>query len=131
MARILIVDDSSFTRKALARMVKALGHEIVEASNGREGLELAAAQKPDCILVDLIMPEMGGMEVLEALRDQGSMIPRIVVTADIQESVREQCLKAGAVAVLNKPPKNDELKNALAKATDFQKVSDESDTQPN
>ena len=130
MARILIVDDSSFTRKALAKMVTALDHETMEASNGREGLELAATQRPDCILVDLIMPEMGGLEVLDVLRDQGSSIPRIVITADIQESVREQCLKAGAVAVLNKPPKNDELQNALTKAMDLNRDSNESDTQP-
>ena len=116
MSLILIIDDSSFTRKALAKMVKEQGYETVEASDGREGIEMAATRSPDCILIDLIMPEMGGLEVLEALRDQESKIPRIVITADIQESVRQQCLEGGALAVLNKPPKKDELQDILANA---------------
>ena len=116
MSLILIIDDSSFTRKALARMVEGEGHETVGASNGREGLEMAVTRSPDCILVDLIMPEMGGLEVLEALRDQGSKIPRVVVTADIQESVRKECIERGALAVLNKPPKKDELQDTLSNA---------------
>ena len=116
MALILIIDDSSFTRKALARMVKAEGHETLEASDGRAGLEMAASHTPECILVDLMMPEMDGLKVLEVLRDQGSRIPRIVVTADIQRSVREQCLGLGAMAVLNKPPQKDELQETLTRA---------------
>ena len=116
MALILIIDDSSFTRKRIANLVKAEGHETLEASDGRQGLEMIATHSPDCIMIDLIMPEMDGLELLEMLNSQGSKIPRIVVTADIQETVRQECLKHGALAVLNKPPKTDELQNALAKA---------------
>ncbi len=116
MALILIIDDSSFTRKRLANMIKAEGYETLEASDGRQGLEMTAAHSPDCIVIDLIMPEMDGLELLEVLNNQGSKIPRIVVTADIQETVRKECLERGALAVLNKPPKQDELQNTLAKA---------------
>ena len=116
MALILIIDDSSFTRKRIASMVKAEGYETLEASDGRQGLEMTATYSPDCIVVDLIMPEMDGLEFLEVLNNQGSNIPRIVVTADIQETVRHDCLERGALAVLNKPPKKDELQMTLAKA---------------
>lgn len=116
MALILIIDDSSFTRNRIANMVKAEGHETLEASDGRQGLEMTATHSPDCIVIDLIMPEMDGLELLEVLHNQGSKIPRIVVTADIQETVRQECLERGALAVLNKPPKKDELQNILAKA---------------
>lgn len=116
MALILIIDDSSFTRKRIASMIKAEGHETLEASDGRQGLEMTATHSPDCIVIDLIMPEMDGLELLEVLHNQGWKIPRIVVTADIQESVRQQCLERGALAVLNKPPRKDELQNTLAKA---------------
>ena len=51
MALILIVDDSSTTRKAIAQIVKADGHETLEAANGREGLEIIAATPPDCIII--------------------------------------------------------------------------------
>lgn len=116
MALILIIDDSSFTRKRIASMVEAEGHETLEASDGRQGLEMTATHSPDCIVIDLIMPEMDGLELLKLLHNQGSKVPRIVVTADIQESVRQECLESGALAVLNKPPRKDELQNALAEA---------------
>lgn len=116
MALILIIDDSSFTRKRIANMVKAEGHDTIEASDGRQGLEMTATHSPECIVIDLIMPEMDGLELLKSLQNQGSKIPRIVVTADIQESVRQECIEHGALAVLNKPPKKGELENALAEA---------------
>jgi CheY-like chemotaxis protein len=114
MAVILIIDDSAFTRKRIRDMVKAVGHETLEAANGREGLAMTAAHAPDCILTDLLMPEMDGIEVLEALRKGGSEIPVIVLTADIQESTHARCLALGAKAVMNKPPKQDVLHNTIA-----------------
>lgn len=116
MALILITDDSAFTRKALGKMVRAEGHEIIEAANGRECLNLITERKPDCLLIDLIMPEMGGMEVLKVLHRKGPKIPTIVVTADIQTSVRTECFENGAMGFLNKPPDEDELQYALGKA---------------
>ena len=86
------------------------------AGNGRAGLEQVAARKPDCILTDLLMPELGGLELLETLREQGTAIPVIIITANIQESVRRRCLELGAAAVVNKPVRQEELLSALRKA---------------
>ncbi len=121
MALILIIDDSLTTRNAVARLLKKDGHEILEAADGRVGLELAAAHRPDGIVLDLIMPEIGGLEVLKALRDKGSKIPVVVLSADIQEIVREDCLELGAKAFVNKPMIKDELRETVKNVLDLKK----------
>ena len=132
MALILIVDDSSTMRKAIRKIVKAEGHDTLEAPDGREGLEIAATHAPDCILLDLIMPEVDGLEVLKALRERGSKIPVVVLTADIQEIVRKECLELGATAFINKPLIGNKLLDTIQKALGFkEEVSNEPDTRPN
>ena len=109
MALVLIVDDSSFQRRMIRNILAGDGHETIEAGDGGAGIEMAAAHTPDCMLMDLLMPGVSGLEALQALHDQGNAIPVIILTSDIQESVREQCLDLGARAFLNKPPKKEEL----------------------
>ena len=116
MAEVLIVDDSAFQRRITRKMVAGEGHEIREADSGRRCLELVAEAAPDCILLDLLMPEFDGLETLRALRDMGAAIPVVVLTADIQDSVRNECLELGAFRFLNKPPKPDEVTGAIANA---------------
>ena len=76
---------------------------------------MIARQPPDCVLLDLIMPDLGGLQTLKALRQQGSNVPVIVLTADVQEPIREECVDLGAVDVLHKPPKFEEIQAALEK----------------
>ncbi|TVQ95975.1 MAG: response regulator [Desulfovibrionales bacterium] len=109
MPNVLIVDDSMFQRFALAKTVKGLGYDVIEAKNGQECLDAVARSAPDMILLDLNMPVLNGFEVLEALQSQKSTIPVVVVSADIQESSRERCLKLGARAVLGKPFQDQKL----------------------
>ena len=109
MALVLIVDDSSFQRRMIRSILAGDGHEIIEAGDGGAGIEMAAAHTPDCMLLDLLMPNVSGLEALETLHNQGAAIPVIVLTSDIQDSVRQQCLDLGARAFLNKPPKAEEL----------------------
>ena len=113
MAKIVIIDDSNFQRKIITKFVKAQGHETYEGENGRVGLELIAAHKPDTILCDLVMPEVDGFEVLRKLQEQGTTIPIVILTADIQAPVREQCLQLGATKFLNKPFNKEQMKEAL------------------
>jgi CheY-like chemotaxis protein len=61
---------------------------------------------PDCILTDLLMPEMDGVRLLVALRELGFNLPVIVLTADIQESKRKECEELGAAGFLSKPPQS-------------------------
>ncbi len=113
MANIVIIDDSNFQRKIITKFVKAEGHEIFEGANGKIGLELIATHKPDAILCDLVMPEVDGFEVLRKLQEQGSNIPVIILTADIQAPVREQCMQLGAKKFLNKPFNQSQMREAL------------------
>ena len=109
MVKILVIDDSSFLRKLVRGWLKQASYEVLEASDGNEGLDKIASDQPDCILLDLAMPNLGGFEVLEALRDRGCAIPVIVVTADVQESTKQQCLSLGARTVINKPSNVEDL----------------------
>jgi CheY-like chemotaxis protein len=118
MTQILMVDDSMYQRHKARHALEAEGYDLVEAANGHEGLEMIAVNSPDCILLDLIMPEMGGLEVLQALRDRGSSIPVVVLTADIQESTRQRCLELGTSAFINKPLQEAELVNTVKRVLD-------------
>ncbi|MCX6155811.1 MAG: response regulator [Candidatus Kapabacteria bacterium] len=111
--RILIVDDSIISRKKIRGMLLPQFFEITEAVNGRQALELIFEQPFDCILLDLLMPEVEGQEVLEQMRDRGIKIPTIVLSADIQETTRTQCLNLGAIDFINKPPLPDHLINVI------------------
>jgi len=124
MAKILIVEDSWVTRRILVRILKGDGHELLEAGGGKEGLEMAEKHMPDCILLDLLMPEMDGFDVLEALGEKDLKIPVIVLTANIQKTAREKCLQLGAFAFTNKPTEEDELRSLVHKAIDSKKGAD-------
>jgi len=125
MALILIIDDSSYMRGKICSILKLDGHKILEADNGLKGLQMASSNSPDCILLDIIMPGMDGLKIIKALSDQHLNIPMIVVTADIQESTRKQCMELGAVAVINKPPKEEELRSIINKVLTLKKKADQ------
>ena len=81
--KILTVDDSKTMRAIVRKQIVSLGHEALEAADGSEGLIVAAAEKPDLILLDLMMPVMDGFEFLARLRqrEDWQAIPVVVVTA--------------------------------------------------
>lgn len=116
MATILIVDDSNFIRKTLSRILEETNHELLEAANGQEALEVINSKKPDCMILDLLMPVMDGVATLQTLKEKGLTIPVIILSADIQESVREECFNLGVKDFLNKPPHKDKLFGAIDKA---------------
>lgn len=91
----------------------------MEAATGREGLELVRTHNPDCILLDLLMPDIDGFAFLRALHEQGLKSPAILISADIQESSRSLGFELGAAEFINKPVKADELRNAVQKALGF------------
>lgn len=109
MTTIGIIDDSAFQRKIIASFLKEEGYETREAADGMAGLALVSADDVDAVILDLLMPEMSGVEVLTRVREQGLTIPIIVSTADIQKTTRRQCMDLGAAGFLNKPVKKEEL----------------------
>ena len=113
MSRILITDDSSAQRIIVSGIAQNMGHEVETASNGQEALEKIQANPPDCLLLDLLMPIMDGIGLLETLQTKGIKIPIIVLTADVQTGLKEQCLEFGVTTFMNKPIKKDKLQEAL------------------
>ena len=103
MAKILVVDDSKFSRSLLIGPLRGAGHEVFEAQDGSVGLEMVATIRPDCVLLDMLMPVLDGHEFLRRLRDGGSQLAVVVVTADIQSSTRQQCEDLGVSGFLQKP----------------------------
>ncbi|RMH50578.1 MAG: response regulator [Zetaproteobacteria bacterium] len=116
MARILIAEDSAYMRRLIRSILERGGHSVEEAVNGDDCLRRLDGVQPDLLLLDLVMPERDGISVLGRLKKQGSRLPVIVLTADIQESVRRGCLDLGAVDFLNKPPKEGPLLAAVDRA---------------
>ena len=103
MAKILIVDDSLFQRRSIRKILDRRTHEIQEATNGKEGLEKLQTFQPECIILDILMPDMDGLGFLKTVRQQGKTTPIIVLTADIQETTRRECLQFGATEIVYKP----------------------------
>jgi DNA-binding response OmpR family regulator len=106
--RILVVDDEERIINFLRSKLKASGYEVLTASNGLEGLEQAQAQEPDLIVLDLLMPKMGGLEMLKELRSF-SAVPVIILTAKGADADRIKGLQLGADDYLPKPFNPDEL----------------------
>jgi adenylate cyclase len=104
-SQVLVVDDNAATRDVLARRLTREGHQVVTAANGASALELVATQEFDLVLLDLIMPEMNGFEVLRRLKatEHTSHVPVIVISAlDELDSV-VRCIESGAEDYLTKP----------------------------
>ena len=116
MALILIVDDSQYQRNLIKKMLSTEGHDFIEADNGLSAMKETLAHTPDCILVDKLMPELDGEKFLQFIKQRNLSVPVIVVTADIQESTHAQFMALGAFAVVNKPLKEEELKEILQRA---------------
>jgi two-component system chemotaxis response regulator CheY len=101
--KILIVDDSALSRRTLRRILESAGYEAVEADDGMTALELYFLEKPNLVLLDLVMKGMYGLDVLVKLREMDPNALVVVASADIQSSTRQMVDEAGAHAFINKP----------------------------
>ena len=113
-ARILIVDDSSLARRTLRQQLEELGHSVQDVADGAKALERYFLEKPELVIVDMLMTGMYGLEVLQKLREMNPEVRVIVATADIQQSTADQVKAAGAKAILNKPINRQKLGQTVA-----------------
>jgi CheY-like chemotaxis protein len=109
MVKILLADDSKLARLQTTAILKKAGYEVLQAENGREAVELCEKEHPDFLLLDLLMPEMEGGAVVDYLQGKNIRVPYAILSADIQNSTREEFMQRGALGVLNKPAKAMEL----------------------
>jgi two-component system alkaline phosphatase synthesis response regulator PhoP len=105
MSRVLVIDDEPLIGTILSYAFGAEGHEMRAADSGRGGIEMARAERPDVIVLDLMMPSVNGYDVLEVLRDDEATkeVPILVLTAVTLSRERERCLSEGADIVMTKP----------------------------
>jgi two-component system, chemotaxis family, chemotaxis protein CheY len=111
--RVLVVDDSALARRTLRQILEAAGCEVAEAEDGLSALERYFVEKPDVVLLDLVMRGMYGLDVLEKLRQLDPDVRVVVVTADVQTSSQQLVDQAGAKGFINKPFDRDEILGAL------------------
>ncbi len=114
--KVLVVDDSGIMRKIIIRSLNACGvSDVVEAADGREGLEAFGTNPVDIVLTDWNMPEMNGLELLQAIRATGSTVPIIMITTEGEKESVIQAIQAGVTDYLCKPFEQEELRDKLEK----------------
>ena len=103
--KILIADDELRLRKVIALYMTKTGHETVEAGNGAQAIELAKEEKPDAIVLDVMMPEMTGLEATKIIRSMPEFAntPIILLTANAREDDIKLGLESGADKYITKP----------------------------
>jgi FixJ family two-component response regulator len=111
-----IVDDDSSVLNALARLLRTRGIKHRTFTSAREFLAALSDSLPECLIVDLQMPEMNGLELQRRLKLSGVHIPTIVITAHSETDTREHCRAAGAFAFLTKPLQDTTLLAAIDEA---------------
>jgi two-component system chemotaxis response regulator CheY len=111
--KILIVDDSALARRTCRAILEHEGYAVLEAQDGLAALERYYIEKPDVVLLDLVMKGMYGLEVLEKLRQMDPDVKVVVVSADVQSSSHDLVQQAGGKGFVNKPFDRAELIQAV------------------
>lgn len=111
--KVLIVDDSSLARRTLRQSLEGMGCHVEEASDGVQAIERFFINRPELVILDMVMNGMYGLDVLAKMREMDPAARVIVATADIQTSTAEQVRTAGAKAILNKPVNRDQLASTI------------------
>lgn len=114
--RILVVDDHTVVRKGLCSLLSAdkYGIEVVgEAANGREAIEKAQQLQPEVVLMDIVMPELNGIEAISAILEENPEIRILVLTSHAEDDLLLQAIEAGALGYLMKDASPDELVSTI------------------
>jgi two-component system chemotaxis response regulator CheY len=113
--KILLVDDSALARRAVRQILESAGYAVAEAEDGLIALERYFLEKPDLVLLDLVMKGMNGLDVLKKLTEMDGQARVIVVSADVQDSSRVLAESGGAAGFLTKPVDRATLLSAVSK----------------
>ncbi len=123
---VLIVDDHAIVRQGLRAMldIQQNIHVVGEANNGATAIQLAQNLEPHVILMDLIKPDMGGVEATEAIREAGLSSKVLVLTSSTEDQIVNQALKAGALGYILKASRPTDLVRAIEQVASGQSVLD-------
>src|SRR5438132_10328964 len=125
--RVLVVDDETAIREAIRMTLEYEGYRIDEARSGQEGIDKATKTPYDAILLDIKMPVLDGIEVLEHLKEQRVPTPVVMVSGHGDISTAVECTKRGAFDFLEKPLNRDKLLLSVRNAVRQQKLEEEVD----
>ncbi|MBI5783389.1 MAG: response regulator [Gammaproteobacteria bacterium] len=117
MATILTVDDTASMRQMISFTLNSVGHEVIQASDGKEALKVLQGKKVDLVIADVNMPNMDGITLVKSLREQADykFIPILVLTTESQEAKRQQGKVAGATGWIVKPFNPEQLLTVVKK----------------
>ena len=124
-SRILVIDDEAAIRDSLKMTLEYEGYEVLGAATGQEGLALAEREAPDLVLLDVKMPGMDGIEVLDRLRSMNEALPVVVVSGHGSISTAVEATKKGAFDFIEKPFASDRVLVSLRNALDHRQLRDE------
>jgi DNA-binding NtrC family response regulator len=119
MATILVIDDDLVIRRLFEHILSRKGHEVILAENGQQGLKMINETELQLIITDIMMPGMGGMELLLELKKQGRTVPVIAISGGLRDLPLEFMKQAevfGACQVLEKPIRKEILEKAIGEA---------------
>lgn len=111
--KILITDDSKLLRKKLREELEKLDCDVLEAENGKEAIMRDLTEQPDGIILDIVMPEVGGIETLQVIKDINPEIPVIMLSSAGTSQKLKQTLELGALDFIQKPYTSEQIKQAV------------------
>lgn len=111
--KILITDDSKLLRKKLRTELEALDCEVIEAENGKDSVMLVLQEMPDCVFLDIVMPEVGGIEALQVIKEVSPEIPVVMLSSAGSPQKLMTTLKMGAMEFIQKPYKSEQIKKVV------------------
>lgn len=116
--RILCVEDNPQNMRLVRKILKHHGYEVIEAEDGKSGIEMAETQAPDLILMDINLPDIDGLEATRTIKANTSLnhIPIVALTANAMYGDEERCLAAGCNGYISKPVSKEVL---IKKVTEF------------
>ena len=103
MGTVLIVEDNDYNLRLMSYVVKRAGYTVIAANSGEKGVEMAAGQRPELIIMDINLPGIDGLETTRRIRDFGGRMPIVAITSRAMTGDRETILEAGCNGYIEKP----------------------------
>ena len=119
---VLVIDDEEIMREILQTLLEREGYAVRIAASGQEGLDLARALPFDAVIVDVMMPGIDGLQVLDELKKQDDDLPVLMITAFASMDTAIKAMKLGAFDYITKPFKNDEVLVVLRNAIEHRRL---------
>ena len=124
-SRILVIDDEAEIRKSLRMILEYEGYEVLEASSGADGLALAERETPDLVFLDVKMPGMDGLEVLQRIHALRETLPVVVISGHASKEEVASAIKRGAIDFIEKPLGSERALVTVKNALDQTRLRDE------